>query len=90
MQKRATDAGWTARSVAVAVAASLVSLIACVELARAGAWPQDEGWALIGLPAIIGSVVLAWRHPGMKVLAACLAFPLLWALMFYAAACLPI
>ena len=90
MQTSRDSEGWNGRSVLVAAATAFVSLTGFAQLARLGGWPEGEEWALIVLPAVIGSAVLAWRHPNTKVLSAAVAFPLLWALMFYAAACLPL
>jgi hypothetical protein len=89
-QRTQLDGGWTTRSVLLAAGSAIITMMIALQLSAWHLWLQDEGWSVVFIPAIVGSIVLAIRHPGHKLLTTMLFFPVLAAMMFLAGACLPL
>ena len=85
----ARSQGWTLRSVLLATGISFAGMMIALQLYQRQLWP-DIDWSYLWVPAIGGSLVLAKRHPGTRLLTIFVFFPLLIVLMFYTAACFPI
>jgi len=87
---RNQDRGWTVKSLLLATGSAIVTMMIALQLWAWHLWRDDEGWSFVFVPAIVGSVVLAVRHPGRGLLTVLLFFPVLAVLMFFAGACLPL
>jgi len=75
--------------VLTATGISVIGMMLTLQLHRWHWWPDDD-WSFLLVPAFIGSLFLALKHPGTNLLTTFVFLPLVVALLFYAGACIPL
>ena len=63
---RAND-DWSARTVITAFVIAALMLVFTIAMARRRLWP-DLAWSELAIPALVGALYLAWRHPAHRIL----------------------